>query len=124
MLKRPGDGLYVEWNRDLGAHQFWQDGKSATLYNPAMPFYASYTRLPYLENMLEQLVTKIGFCAHLAPDRAASVYSAVYGMRATGHPVHRDRSICPADSSRSFCAAAPDLAAEVRRADPCSLRAS
>jgi hypothetical protein len=37
VLKRPG-GLYVEWNGDLGARQFWYDGKSVTLYDPAMPF--------------------------------------------------------------------------------------
>ena len=40
VMKRP-DGLYVEWNGDLGARRFWYDGKSVTLYDPAMPFYAS-----------------------------------------------------------------------------------
>ena len=39
-LQRPGR-LYVEWNGDLGARQFWYDGKSVTLYDPATPFYAS-----------------------------------------------------------------------------------
>ena len=33
-LQRPG-GLYVEWNGDLGDRQFWYDGKSVTLYDPA-----------------------------------------------------------------------------------------
>ncbi len=39
-LQRPG-GLYVEWSGDLGDRQFWYDGKSVTLYDPATPFYAS-----------------------------------------------------------------------------------
>ena len=30
VLKRPG-GLYIEWNGDLGARQFWYDGKSVSL---------------------------------------------------------------------------------------------
>ena len=40
VLQRPGR-LYVEWNGDLGARQFWYDGKSVTVYDPATPFYAS-----------------------------------------------------------------------------------
>src|SRR5215467_2077722 len=40
VLQRPGR-LYVEWNGDLGARQFWYDGKTVTLYDPAMPFYES-----------------------------------------------------------------------------------
>ena len=39
-LQRPGR-LYVEWSGDLGDRQFWYDGKSVTLYNPATPFYAT-----------------------------------------------------------------------------------
>jgi hypothetical protein len=30
VLQRPGR-LYVEWNGDLGARQFWYDGKSVSL---------------------------------------------------------------------------------------------
>jgi hypothetical protein len=51
VVKRPG-GLYVEWNGDLGARQFWYDGKSVTLYDPAMPFYASDAVPPDLDAML------------------------------------------------------------------------
>src|SRR5271166_675479 len=40
VLQRPG-GLYVEWSGDLGNRQFWYDGKSVTLYDPATPFYAT-----------------------------------------------------------------------------------
>src|SRR6201988_4043279 len=51
VVKRPG-GLYVEWNGDLGARQFWYDAKSVTLYDPAMPFYASDAAPPDLDAML------------------------------------------------------------------------
>src|SRR6516165_4138874 len=54
VLKRPG-GLYIEWNGDLGARQFWYDGKSVTLYDPATPFYAGEAAPPEVDKMLEQL---------------------------------------------------------------------
>jgi len=57
VLKRPG-GLYIEWNGDLGARQFWYDGKSVTLYDPATPFYAGEAAPPEVDKMLEQLVPK------------------------------------------------------------------
>src|SRR6516225_556965 len=65
VLKRPG-GLYVEWSGDLGSRQFWYDGKSVTLYDPAMPFYASDTAPSELDTMLEQLVPKLNFSPPLA----------------------------------------------------------
>jgi hypothetical protein len=37
VLHRPGR-VYIEWNGDLGARQFWYDGKAVTLYKPATPF--------------------------------------------------------------------------------------
>src|SRR5277367_3930226 len=37
-LQRP-NRLYVGWSGDLGDRQFWYDGKSVTLYDPATPFY-------------------------------------------------------------------------------------
>ena len=36
-----GAGFYVEWHSDLGDRQFRDDGKSITLYDPAVPFYAA-----------------------------------------------------------------------------------
>jgi hypothetical protein len=36
VLKRPR-GLYVEWNGDLGARQFWYDGKSVNRRFPTKP---------------------------------------------------------------------------------------
>ena len=36
VLKRPR-GLYVEWNGDLGARQFWYDGKSVNRRFPTEP---------------------------------------------------------------------------------------
>lgn len=65
VLQRPGR-LYVEWNGDLGARQFWYDGKSVTHYDPAMPFYASEAAPPELDAMLDQLVPKLDFAPPLA----------------------------------------------------------
>src|SRR6516162_9946281 len=61
-LQRPGR-LYVEWNGDLGARQFWYDGKSVTLCDPATPFYASAAATPEIDNMLEQTGAEIGLCS-------------------------------------------------------------
>jgi hypothetical protein len=73
VLQRPGR-LYVEWNGDLGARQFWYDGKSVTLYDPATPFYASEAAAPAIDSMLDQLVPKLDF----APPLADFLYSDPY----------------------------------------------
>ena len=65
VLQRPGR-VYVEWNSDLGARQFWYDGKSVTLYDPAMPFYASEAAPPEIDNMLAQLLPKLDFVPPLS----------------------------------------------------------
>ena len=78
VLKRPG-GLYVEWNGDLGSRQFWYDGKSVTLYDPAMPFYASDTAPPELDAMLGQLVPKLAFSPPLADLLYHDPYKTVRG---------------------------------------------
>ena len=78
VLKRPG-GLYVEWNGDLGARQFWYDGKSVTLYDPAMPFYASDSAPPDLDTMLAQLLPKLDFIPPLADLLYRDPYKAVRG---------------------------------------------
>lgn len=78
VVKRPG-GLYVEWNGDLGARQFWYDGKSVTLYDPAMPFYASDTAPPELDNMLEQLLPKLDFTPPLSDLLYRDPYKTVRG---------------------------------------------
>src|SRR5271165_4603068 len=57
-LERPGQ-LYVEYNGDLGARQFWYDGKSVTLYDPATPFYSSEAAPSEIDSMLAQLVPKL-----------------------------------------------------------------
>jgi len=65
VLQRPGR-LYVEWNGDLGARQFWYDGKSVTLFDPSTPFYASEAAPPELDNMLAQLLPKLDFVPPLS----------------------------------------------------------
>jgi hypothetical protein len=64
-LRRPG-GLYVEWHGDLGDRQFWYDGKSVTLYDPAAPFYASEAAPPDIDSMLDSLVPRLDFAPPLA----------------------------------------------------------
>jgi hypothetical protein len=78
VLQRPGR-LYVEWNGDLGARQFWYDGKSVTLYDPAMPFYASEAAPPELDNMLAQLLPKLNFVPPLADLLYRDPYKTVRG---------------------------------------------
>jgi hypothetical protein len=77
-LQRPSR-LYVEWSGDLGARQFWYDGKSVTLYDPAMPFYASEAAPPELDNMLAQLLPKLNFVPPLADLLYRDPYKAVRG---------------------------------------------
>src|ERR1700741_740706 len=78
VLQRPG-GLYVEWNGDLGARQFWYDGKSVTLFDPAMPFYASEAAPPELDTMLAQLLPKLDFIPPLADLLYRDPYKTVRG---------------------------------------------
>jgi hypothetical protein len=78
VLQRPGR-LYVEWNGDLGARQFWYDGKSVTLYDPAMPFYASEAAPPEIDNMLAQLLPKLDFIPPLADFLYRDPYKSVRG---------------------------------------------
>jgi len=64
-LQRP-DRLYVEWSGDLGDRQFWYDGKSITLYDPATPFYAGAPAPSEIDTMLDKLVPQVDFSPPLA----------------------------------------------------------
>ena len=79
VLQRPGR-LYVEWNGDLGARQFWYDGKSVTLYDPATPFYASAAAPSEIDGMLEQLVPKLDFAPPLADFLYRDPYKTISNM--------------------------------------------
>ncbi|MBV8092533.1 MAG: DUF2092 domain-containing protein [Acetobacteraceae bacterium] len=72
-LQRPGD-VYVEWSSDLGDRQFWYDGKSVTLYDPATSFYASDAAPPDIDAMLDNVVQKVGF----SPPLSDLLYSDPY----------------------------------------------
>jgi hypothetical protein len=63
-LERRGR-LYVEWHSDLGDRQFWYDGKSITLYDPAVPFYASEAAPPEIDSMLDKLLPQTDFAPPL-----------------------------------------------------------
>jgi hypothetical protein len=78
VLQRPGR-LYVEWNGDLGARRFWYDGKSVTLYDPAMPFYASEAAPPEIDTMLAQLLPQLNFVPPLADFLYRDPYKSVRG---------------------------------------------
>ena len=75
-LQRPGR-LYVEWSGDLGDRQFWYDGTSITLYDPATPFYASEAAPPEIDSMLEKLVPQVDFAPPLADFLYRDPYRAV-----------------------------------------------
>lgn len=77
-LKRPR-GLYVEWNGDLGARQFWYDGSSITLYDPSTVFYASESAPAQLDQMLENLLPRLNFSPPLADLLYSDPYKAVRG---------------------------------------------
>jgi hypothetical protein len=78
VLQRPGR-LYVEWDGDLGARQFWYDGKSVTLYDPATPFYASEAAPSEIDGMLDQLLPKLDFAPPLADFLYRDPYKSVRG---------------------------------------------
>jgi hypothetical protein len=75
-LERPGK-LYVEWSGDLGARQFWYDGKSVTLYDPATPFYATEPAAPQIDDMLGKLIAQLGFSMPLVDFLYSDPYEAV-----------------------------------------------
>jgi hypothetical protein len=75
-LRRPG-GLYVEWSGDLGDRQFWYDGKSATIYDPSTPFYASETVPTNVDGMLDAVLAKLGFSPPLVDFLYSDTYRSV-----------------------------------------------
>jgi hypothetical protein len=77
-LQRP-HGLYVEWTGDLGDRQFWYDGTSVTLYDPATPFYASEAAPTDIDSMLDSLVPKLDFAPPLVDFLYSNPYQSVSG---------------------------------------------
>jgi hypothetical protein len=77
-LQRPG-GVYVEWSGDLGDRQFWYDGKSVTLYDPATSFYASEAAPPDIDATLDSVVAKLGFSPPLSDLLYRDPYRAARG---------------------------------------------
>lgn len=77
-LERPG-GLYVEWSGDLGNRQFWYDGTSVTLYDPATPFYATEAAPSGIDAMLDKLVSQLNFSPPLSDFLYSDPYRSVRG---------------------------------------------
>ena len=87
-LQRPGR-LYVEWSGDLGDRQFWYDGKSVTLYDPATPFYASDAAPPDIDAMLDKVLSSSAsprrwpiscIMTHIGPCAATFSTGSISGM--------------------------------------------
>ena len=77
-LQRPGR-LYVDWSSDLGDRQFWYDGTSVTLYDPATPFYAAESAPPEIDGMLDKVVTQLDFSPPLVDFLYHDPYRSVRG---------------------------------------------
>lgn len=77
-LHRP-NRVYVAWRGDLGDRQFWYDGSSVTLYDPATPFYASEAAPPDIDAMLDKVVKQLNFSPPLADLLYRDPYRAVGG---------------------------------------------
>lgn len=67
----------MEWSGYLGDRQFWYDGKSVTLYDPATPFYATEAAPSGIDAMLENVVIQLGFSPPLADFLYRDPYHAV-----------------------------------------------
>jgi hypothetical protein len=77
-LERRGR-LYIEWHSDLGDRQFWYDGSSITLYDPAQPFYATAAAPPEIDSMLDKLLPETDFAPPLADFLYHDPYRSVRG---------------------------------------------
>ncbi len=77
-LQRP-NWLYVAWSGDLGDRQFWYDGTSITLFDPATPFYATETAPADIDSMLKNLVPRLDFAPPLADFLYRDPYGSVRG---------------------------------------------
>jgi hypothetical protein len=77
-LQRPGR-LYVEWSSDLGDRQFWFDGKSATLYDPATPFFAREAMPGDVDGLLQKATTQLGFSPPLSDLLYQDPYAVLRG---------------------------------------------
>ena len=77
-LQRP-NGIYIEWSGDLGDRQFWYNGKSVTLYDPATPFYATEAAPSDIDGMLEKVITQLNFTPPLADFFYSNPYKSVRG---------------------------------------------
>jgi hypothetical protein len=77
-LHRPA-GLYIEWDGDLGARQFWYDGQTLTLYDPSTPFYASEQAPADIDAMLDKVLAQLNFSPPLTDFMHHDAYPRVSG---------------------------------------------
>jgi len=77
-LQRPGR-LYIEYRGDLGDRQFWYDGTSVTLFDPAQSYYAAEPAPTDIDAMLEKLIRDLDFSPPLADFLYSDPYRSVRG---------------------------------------------
>lgn len=64
-VRRP-DRIYAEYWGDAGGRRFWYDGKTITLYDPALGVYGSEPAKPTIDATLQYVITALGFVPPLS----------------------------------------------------------
>ena len=77
-LQRP-NGLYVQWNSDLGNREFWYDGKAVTIYDPDKALYGTESAPPAIDGMLEKLNDQLNFTPPLVDFLFSDPYKGLRG---------------------------------------------
>lgn len=77
-LQRP-DRIYVEWTGDLGARQFWYDGKKVTIYDSDTVFYGTDTAPPAIDGTLDKLINQLNFTPPLVDFLYSDPYKSLHG---------------------------------------------
>src|SRR5262245_14862174 len=64
-VRRP-DRVYTEYSGDGGSRRLWYDGKTVTLYEPALDVYGSEATQPTIDAALDHLIEDLGFAPPLS----------------------------------------------------------
>ena len=73
LVRRP-DRVYVEYQGEAGGKRFWYDGKTITLLDTGLNFYATEQAPPTIDAMLDHLLKVLGF----SPPLSDLIYSDPY----------------------------------------------
>lgn len=82
-MRRP-DGLYVEYDGDVGGRQLWYDGSTVTLFSPEANAYAVAAMPASLDGVLDKVAKELGFAPPLSDflysDPAKALRDVLYGF--------------------------------------------